>query len=120
MAPPRRARSSAGLGRRQSAGAIGIDLGTTFSAVAKVNALGHPEILPNRDGENMTPSVVFFGDDGNALVGTMAARSAVMASERVCQFVKRSMGDPDWRFRPPNSAEHPGDPRRCPRSSCAG
>ncbi|MBM7786568.1 molecular chaperone DnaK [Tenggerimyces flavus] len=76
-------------------------MGTTFSAVAKVNASGVPEILPNRDGENVTPSVVFFGDDGNALVGTMAARSAVMAPQRVCQFVKRSMGDPDWRFRPP-------------------
>ena len=82
-------------------GTIGIDLGTTFSAVAKVNGLGRPEILPNRDGENVTPSVVFIGDDGNALVGTMAARSAVLDPQRVCQFVKRSMGDPDWRFCPP-------------------
>ncbi len=95
-------RSLAGLARRAVAGAIGIDLGTTFSAVAKVNALGVPEILPNRDGENVTPSVVFFGEDGNALVGTMAARSAAMDPQRVCQFVKRSMGDPDWRFRPPD------------------
>ena len=88
--------------RRATSGAIGIDLGTTFSAVAKVNAEGKPAILPNRDGENVTPSVVFFGENRVALVGTMAVRSAVTDPQRVCQFVKRSMGHPDWRFRPPN------------------
>lgn len=76
---------------------IGIDLGTTYSAVARVNADGEPEILTNRDGENVTPSIVLFSD-GVPLVGTMAKRSAASAPLDVVQFVKRSMGDPSWRF----------------------
>ncbi len=42
---------------------IGIDLGTTFSAVARINKDGRAEIIPNRDGERTTPSVVMFEDD---------------------------------------------------------
>lgn len=77
--------------------AIGIDLGTTFSAVAALNANGRPEIVKNREGETITPSVVLFQGD-QPLVGTMAKRSAVMAPDDVVQFVKRFMGDPSWRF----------------------
>ena len=76
---------------------IGIDLGTTFSAVAAVNANGRPEIIKNREGEAITPSVVLFQGD-QPLVGTMAKRSAVMAPKDVVQFVKRNMGDASWRF----------------------
>lgn len=76
---------------------IGIDLGTTFSAVAVVNSNGRPEIVKNREGEAITPSVVLFQGD-QPLVGTMAKRSAVMAPEDVVQFVKRHMGDATWRF----------------------
>ncbi|HEY6737499.1 MAG TPA: Hsp70 family protein [Actinopolymorphaceae bacterium] len=76
---------------------IGIDLGTTFSAAARVNELGKPEILTNRDGENVTPSVVLFQDE-IPIVGTMAKRSAASAPLDVVQFVKRNMGDPVWRF----------------------
>jgi molecular chaperone DnaK len=86
--------------RRSQRGAglsVGIDLGTTYSAVARVNELGKPEILPNRDGENITPSVVLF-DGERPIVGTMAKRSVVSAPLDVVQFVKRSMGDPSWRF----------------------
>lgn len=76
---------------------IGIDLGTTFSAAAKVNQLGKPEIILNRDGENITPSVVLFQDE-IPIVGTMAKRSAASSPLDVVQFVKRAMGDPTWRF----------------------
>jgi molecular chaperone DnaK len=76
---------------------IGIDLGTTFSAAAKVNELGKPEIILNRDGENITPSVVLFQDE-IPIVGTMAKRSAASSPLDVAQFVKRAMGDPTWRF----------------------
>ena len=41
----------------------GIDLGTTYSAVALVNQNGTPEIIPNSEGERLTPSAVFFDDD---------------------------------------------------------
>ncbi|SDS83325.1 molecular chaperone DnaK [Actinopolymorpha singaporensis] len=76
---------------------IGIDLGTTYSAAARVNELGKPEIVVNRDGERLTPSVVLFQDE-LPIVGTMAKRSAVTAPLDVVQFVKRSMGDPSWKF----------------------
>jgi molecular chaperone DnaK len=76
---------------------IGIDLGTTFSAVARMNKLGKPEIIPNREGENIMPSVVLF-QDNMILVGTMAKRSAAVAPLDTVQFVKRAMGDPSWRF----------------------
>ena len=76
---------------------VGIDLGTTFSAVARVNSLGKPEIIPNREGEMITPSVVLFQGDA-PLVGTMAKRSAAVAPLDTVQFVKRAMGEPSWRF----------------------
>lgn len=76
--------------------AIGIDLGTTFCAVAAVNTAGRPEIVKNREGETITPSVVLFQGD-QPLVGTMAKRSAAMAPDDVVQFVKRDMGNPTWR-----------------------
>ena len=76
---------------------IGIDLGTTFSAVAKVNQLSKPEIVLNREGESITPSVVQFQGD-TILVGTMAKRSAAIAPLDTVQFVKRHINDPSWRF----------------------
>ena len=74
---------------------VGIDLGTTYSAVAYVNELGQPEILTNRDGERLTPSVVMFQDQ-EPLVGKMAKHSVAMAPDDAVQFVKRFMGDPAW------------------------
>ena len=41
---------------------IGIDLGTTYSAAAYIDQNGQPQIIPNREGENTTPSVVMFED----------------------------------------------------------
>ncbi|WP_255511217.1 Hsp70 family protein [Kribbella pratensis] len=76
---------------------VGIDLGTTFSAVAVVDRSGRPEIVPNREGQRITPSVVFFQGDA-ALVGAVAKRSAAVAPLDTVQFVKRAMGDPAWRF----------------------
>jgi molecular chaperone DnaK len=76
---------------------VGIDLGTTFSAVARVNQLGKPEMIRNREGEAITPSVVLFQGD-TTLVGTMAKRSAAVAPLDTVQFVKRAMGDSVWRF----------------------
>ena len=82
--------------------AIGIDLGTTYSAAAIMQADGKPAILPNSEGQNITPSVVLFPDVGNGndepLVGDMAKHSAATSPLDVVQFVKRQMGDPNWRF----------------------
>lgn len=76
---------------------VGIDLGTTYSAIACVNELGKAEIIVNREGERITPSVVLFQGDLTQ-VGTQAKRSAPTAPDDVVQFVKRQMGNPDWRF----------------------
>jgi molecular chaperone DnaK len=76
---------------------VGIDLGTTYSAIAYINQHGKPEIIPNREGERITPSVVLFDGD-TPIVGSIAKRSAAANPLNVCQFVKRQMGEPDWRF----------------------
>ena len=49
---------------------VGIDLGTTYSVVARLNELGKPEVLPNQDNSNpLTPSVVFFEAEKVVIVG---------------------------------------------------
>ena len=49
--------------------AVGIDLGTTFCAVAHIDAYGKPQIIPNAESERITPSVILF-DGMSAIVGT--------------------------------------------------
>jgi molecular chaperone DnaK len=81
---------------------VGIDLGTTYSAISIVNQYGKPEVLTNREGERITPSVVLFdGDD--PIVGSIAKRSAVANPFNVIQFVKRQIGDKGWKFRTENA-----------------
>jgi molecular chaperone DnaK len=84
---------------------VGIDLGTTFSAVAYINQHGKAEIISNREGERITPSVVLFDGD-TPIVGTIAKRSAVANPLSICQFVKRQMGEKDWRFPAENDKEY--------------
>jgi molecular chaperone DnaK len=78
-------------------GLIGIDLGTTYSAIGVVGSLGKPEIVPNREGDRLTPSVVLFQGE-ETLVGAQAKRTAPTAPDDVAQFVKRKMGDRTWKF----------------------
>ena len=70
---------------------IGIDLGTTNSAVAVLTG-GEPEVLPNAEGGRTTPSVVGFSKTGERLVGTVAKRQAVTNPENTIFSVKRFMG----------------------------
>lgn len=84
---------------------IGIDLGTTYSAVAYLNQHGKAEIVSNREGERTTPSVILFDDD-TPIVGTIAKRSSTSSPLNVCQFVKRQMGEKDWRFLAENDKEY--------------
>ena len=76
---------------------VGIDLGTTYSAIAYLNEHGKPEIIPNREGERITPSVVLFEGE-MPIVGTIAKKSAAQNALNVVQFVKRQMGVPSWKF----------------------
>ncbi len=70
---------------------IGIDLGTTNSCVAVLEA-GHPVIIPNAEGFRTTPSVVGFTRQNERLVGAMAKRQAVTNAENTVASVKRFMG----------------------------
>ena len=70
---------------------IGIDLGTTNSAMAVLTG-GEPEVVPNAEGGRTTPSVVAFTNDGERLVGAVAKRQAVTNPENTIFSVKRFMG----------------------------
>jgi molecular chaperone DnaK len=70
---------------------IGIDLGTTNSCVAVLEG-GEPTIIPNSEGNRVTPSVVAFSKDGERIVGEPAKRQAVTNSERTIMSIKRHMG----------------------------
>jgi len=77
--------------------AVGIDLGTTFSAVAHIDAYGKPQIIPNAESERITPSVILF-DGSNVIVGTTAKNNAVAEPEKIVYFIKREMGKPKEQF----------------------
>ena len=74
--------------------AVGIDLGTTNSAVAVLEG-GEPTIIANAEGGRTTPSVVAFTKNGEVLVGEIAKRQAVTNVDRTIRSVKRQIGT-DW------------------------
>ena len=75
--------------------AVGIDLGTTNSAVSVLEG-GEPSIIANAEGGRTTPSVVAFSKNGEVLVGEVAKRQAVTNVDRTIRSVKRHMGS-DWK-----------------------
>ena len=70
---------------------LGIDLGTTNSAVGVVDS-GFPILLANEDGRRITPSAVWIGADGTVEVGAKALRRRTLDPERVVTSIKRLMG----------------------------
>ena len=70
---------------------IGIDLGTTNSVVAVMDGT-EVKVIPNQDGNRLTPSVVAFTDKGDRLVGDQAKRQAVTNPKRTIYSIKRFMG----------------------------
>src|SRR5438874_1664650 len=75
--------------------AVGIDLGTTNSVVAVLEA-GEPVVIPNAEGARTTPSVVGFSKNGEILVGEVAKRQAITNPDRTVRSIKREMGRRDW------------------------
>ncbi|MGA2805251.1 MAG: molecular chaperone DnaK [Acidimicrobiales bacterium] len=71
--------------------AVGIDLGTTNSVVAFLEA-GEPTVIPNAEGGRTTPSIVGFAKSGEVLVGEVAKRQAITNPDRTVRSVKRQMG----------------------------
>ena len=70
---------------------IGIDLGTTNSVVAVMEGK-EAKVIPNQEGNRLTPSVVAFTDKGDVLVGELARRQAVTNPKRTIYSIKRFMG----------------------------
>lgn len=70
---------------------IGIDLGTTNSCVSVMEG-GEPIVIPNAEGNRITPSVVAFTKDGERLVGETAKRQAITNPDRTISSIKREMG----------------------------
>ena len=70
---------------------IGIDLGTTNSCVAVMEA-GEPVVIANAEGSRTTPSVVAFSKTGERMVGQVAKRQAITNPDRPIASIKRHMG----------------------------
>ncbi|KAF5410674.1 MAG: molecular chaperone DnaK [Euryarchaeota archaeon] len=74
---------------------LGIDLGTTNSCMAVIEA-GEPTIVPNAEGGRTTPSVVGFSKTGERLVGQIAKRQAILNPGRTVSSIKRHVGEKDY------------------------
>ena len=77
----------------------GIDLGTTFSALARLNEIGRPQIVPNSEGERITPSAIYFDEEeaGAIRVGLEAINCRQLNPERAVRWIKRHIGDSEWK-----------------------
>src|SRR6476469_7193063 len=73
---------------------FGIDLGTTYSAIAYINDYDRPEVIRNSEGGETTPSVVFFESETNFVVGKEAKNGAVVYRDQTVSLIKRQMGTP--------------------------
>lgn len=87
----------------------GIDLGTTFSALARLNGIGRPEIVPNNEGERITPSAVYFDEEeADAIrVGLEAVNCRQLNPDRAIRWIKRHMGEAGWKKEIDNRAWTP-------------
>lgn len=74
---------------------FGIDLGTTYSCIARVDDTARAEVIKNNDGDNITPSVVAF-EGNNVIVGADAKAEAVLNPETTVMLVKTLMGKTDF------------------------
>jgi molecular chaperone DnaK len=86
--------------------AVGIDLGTTNSVVAVLEA-GEPVVIPNAEGGRTTPSVVGFSRSGEVMVGEVAKRQGITNADRTIRSVKRHMGDNSWKINIDGKAYNP-------------
>ncbi|MGH3568145.1 MAG: Hsp70 family protein [Pseudonocardia sp.] len=80
--------SAGGVGR-----VFGIDLGTTYSAIAYLDETGRPTVCRNDNNSEITPSVVHFETPTNVVVGETAKQSAFIDADSVVSLIKRKMGE---------------------------
>lgn len=77
---------------------VGIDLGTTFSAVAYIDEYKKPIIIPNRENSPITPSVVNFFDKDTFVVGSEAVNRVIADKDNTVSFIKREMGNSNYKL----------------------
>jgi molecular chaperone DnaK len=77
-------------------GIFGIDLGTTYSVVGYIDETGRAAVTRNSEGDDTTPSVVYFESEENVVVGKVAKESAGLYPDQVVSLIKREMGDRDY------------------------
>ncbi|MEM1061843.1 MAG: Hsp70 family protein [Planctomycetota bacterium] len=75
---------------------VGIDLGTTYSAIAQLTESGNPELIKNADDRSITPSVILLSGDDQVMVGPSFERVAQEDPKNVVEAVKRQMGNDDY------------------------
>lgn len=85
--------------------AVGIDLGTTYSSIAYVDTQGSPLTVANAEGENATPSMVFWDGD-EVVVGREAMKALITDQDHVAAFPKRDLGLPSY-HRPIGGVNYP-------------
>jgi molecular chaperone DnaK len=78
-------------------GIYGIDLGTTYSVVGYIDETGRAAVTRSSEGQDTTPSVVYFETPENIVVGKVAKESAGVYPDQVVSLIKREMGDKEWR-----------------------
>jgi molecular chaperone DnaK len=77
----------------------GIDLGTTYSCISRVDENGYPVVINNLQGHPITPSAVLFSGPGDVAVGQPAKDEMQLTPDLVCELVKQNMATPGWAFR---------------------
>jgi molecular chaperone DnaK len=77
-------------------GIFGMDLGTTYSVVGYIDETGRAAVTRNSEGDDTTPSVVYFESEENVVVGKVAKESAGLYPDQVVSLIKREMGDRDY------------------------
>ena len=75
---------------------IGIDLGTTYSAISRLDDEGRAMLIDNADERPITPSVVLLGDEGQVIVGPSPERASIEDPSKIIEAVKRQMGNKDY------------------------
>lgn len=88
---------------------LGIDLGTTYSVAAYIDEMGMPHAICNSEGDTTTPSVVYFEDEKNVVVGQIAKDFMSTEPKKVISTVKNAMGENRTYSPLPNTSFRPQD-----------
>ncbi|MFQ5731790.1 MAG: Hsp70 family protein [Planctomycetaceae bacterium] len=75
---------------------VGVDLGTTYSALSQLDPEGRPKVIDNSEDRSITPSVVLLGGEGHVMVGPSFERISLESPDHVVEAIKREMGNKEY------------------------